>query len=240
MSNDVRYNSDLASKRWVGYFDLLGVKQLYKTKNHISIFVAISSAIEKFKERATAWGNVGYAWFSDTFIVYTEDDSTESFGAIDNISRWFFYFLITADIPVRGAISCDAFYADRENDLFFGEAFIEAYEYGETQDWIGLLLCPSAEERLKHLGLPAERRLNYAYADIPFKKQPKKRPSNLRKNLPVCILGNWVSVNNQNPIIERLSQMKEQIADENIRSKYDRAIEFILKNKRVLASEINR
>ena len=240
MSNDIRYNSDLASKRWVGYFDLLGVKQLYKTNNHISIFVAISSTIEKFKERAEAWGNVGYAWFSDTFIVYTDDDSTESFSAIDNISRWFFYFLITADIPVRGAISCDVFYADRENNLFFGEALIEAYEYGEAQDWIGLLLCPSAEERLEHLGLPAERRLNYAYSDIPFQKRPKKRPSNLKKNLPVCILGNWVSHNNQNPIIERLSQMKERIVDENKRSKYDRAIEFILKNKRVLASEINR
>jgi len=240
MGNDIRYNSDLASNRWISYFDLLGMKQLYKTKNHISIFVAISSAIEKFKERATAWENVGYAWFSDTFIVYTEDDSAESFGAIDNISRWFFYFLITADIPVRGAISCDAFYADRENDLFFGEALIEAYEYGELQDWIGLLLCPSAEERLKHLGLPAKRRLNYAYTDIPFQKQPKKQLSHLRKNLPVCILGNWVSVNNQNPIIDRLTQMKERIPDENIRSKYDRAIEFILKNKRVLASEINR
>lgn len=237
MSNDIRYNSDLASKRWVGYFDLLGVKQLYKTKNHISIFVAISSAIEKFKERATAWGNVGYAWFSDTFIVYTDDDSTESFSAIDNISRCFFYFLITADIPVRGAISCDAFYADRENDLFFGEALIEAYEYGEAQDWIGFLLCPSAEERLKHLvPLPDEWRLNYAYADIPFKKQQ----SNLNQNLSACILGNWVSHNNQNPIIERLSRMKERIVNKDIRSKYDRAIEFILKNTRVLASEINR
>lgn len=228
MINHIHYNSDLASNRWVGYFDLLGVKQLFKTKNHISIFVAISSAIEKFKERATAWENVGYAWFSDTFVVYTIDDSAESFGAIDNISRWFFYFLITGDIPVRGAISCDSFYADRDNQLFFGEALIEAYEYGEAQDWIGLLLCPSAEERLKHLGLPAERRLDYAYADIPF----NKRTNNLRQNLPACILGNWVSINNQNPIIEKLSQMKERIANENIRSKYDRAIEFIQKNKR--------
>ncbi len=235
MSNDIRYNSDLASKRWVGYFDLLGVKKLYETKNPISIFVAISSAIEKFKEKAEAWKNVGYAWFSDTFIVYTDDDSAESFGAIDYISRWFLYFLITGDIPVRGAISCGTFYADRENDLFFGEALIEAHEYGEAQDWIGFLLCPSAEERLKHLGLPAERRLNYAYADIPFKKQL----SNLNQNLPACIIGNWVGHNNQNPIIERLSQMKERIVDANIRSKYDRAIAFI-KKKRFLSSEINR
>jgi hypothetical protein len=240
MSNDIRYNSDLASKKWMGYFDLLGMKQLYRSKNHISIFVALSSAIEKFKERTTAWQNVGYAWFSDTFIVYAADDSGESFVAIDNISRWFFYFLITADIPVRGAISCDGFYVDRENDLFFGEALIEAYEYGELQDWIGLLLCPSAEENLKRLGSPAERHLNYAYTDVPFHKEQKKRISKLRDNLPACILGNWVSVNDQNPIVGRLNRLKERIFDENIRSKYDRTIEFILKNKRVLASENQR
>ena len=236
MSNQIRYNSDLSSKRWVGYFDLLGVTALYKRKNHISIFVAISSAIEKFKERTTAWENIGYAWFSDTFIVYTVDDSAESFAAIDNISRWFFYFLITGNIPVRGAISCDAFYADTANDLFFGEALIEAYEYGEAQDWIGFLLCPSAEGKLEQLGLPAKRRPNYAYAEIPY----NKRASNLDQNLPACIIGNWVSVNNQNPVIEKLNQMKERIDDKNIRSKYDRAIDFIQKNKRFLSSEVDR
>jgi hypothetical protein len=231
MINEIHYNSDLASKRWVGYFDLLGVKKLYERKDPISIFVAISSSIEKFKERTEAWENIGYTLFSDTFIVYTDDDSAESFGAIDNISRWFFYFLITGDIPVRGAISCDTFYADKKNGLFFGEALIEAHEYGEAQDWIGFLLCPSAEERLKHLGLPAEMCLNYAYTDIPFKKQL----SNRNQNLPACIIGNWVS---PNPIIERLSQMKERIVDAKIRSKYDRAIEFINNNKRFLSSEI--
>ena len=236
MSNDIRYNSDLSSKRWLGYFDLLGVKQLYQERSHIAIFVALSSTIEKFKDHATAWENIGRAWFSDTFIVYAVDDSAESFVAIDNISRWFFYFLITGGIPVRGAISCDAFYVDTENDLYFGEALMEAYEYGEAQDWIGLLLCPSAEERLEQLGLPAKNRLNYAYTDIPY----NKRSSHLDQNLPACILGNWVSVNYQNPVIERLSQMKERILDENIRSKYDRAIAFIQQNKRVLASEFNR
>jgi hypothetical protein len=240
MKDHIHYNSDLASRRWFGYFDLLGVKQLYKTRNQISIFVAFSSAIEKFKERATAWPNIGYAWFSDTFILYTEDDSAVSFGAIDNISRWFFYFLINADIPVRGAISCDVLYADKENNLFFGEAFIEAYQYGEIQDWIGLLLCPSAEQRLEEIGLPAERRLNYAYAEVPFNNRPERQPNDLKAKLPVCIIGNWISINNNNPVIERLTRMRERVADQRIRTKYDRTIEFILKNRRVLASEINR
>ena len=234
MINHINYNPELLLKRWVGYFDLMGVKQLNKTKNHISIFVAISDAIEKLKERTTAWSNVRHAWFSDTFIVYSKDDTVESIDAIDNISRWFCYFLITGNIPVRGAISCDSFYADSDNGLFFGEALIEAYEYGEAQDWIGFLLCPSAEERLKHLGLPAEISLNYVYADIPF----NKRTDNLCRNLLTCILGNWVS--SGKTIIDKLVQMKERITDQDIRLKYERSIDFIQKNRRILSSENNR
>jgi hypothetical protein len=236
MSNDIRYNSDLSVNRWLGYFDLLGVKDLYKTRNNISIFVAISTAIEQLKERATAWDNVEYVWFSDTFIVYTADDSGESFVAIDEISQCFFYFLIDSEIPVRGAMSSDAFYADKENDLFFGKALIEAYEYGEAQDWIGFLLCPSAERRLDQLGSSAKKLLDYAYTKIPY----NKRLDHLNQSLPACIIGNRVSVNDRCPIIGKLDGMKRRITSEDIRAKYDRAIEFILQNKRVLPSEIIR
>jgi hypothetical protein len=112
--------------------------------------------------------------------------------------------------------------------LFFGEALIEAYEYGEAQNWIGLILCPSAEEKLNDLGLPAEARLNYAYTDIQFNKRSK----DLKRNLPACILGNWVSYGEE--IIEKLVQMKERISDPNIQSKYERTINFIQDNRRTL------
>ena len=161
MIKNIDYNQDLKLKRWVGYFDLLGMKDLIKSGAHVSVFVALSSVLEQLMDRVSAWPNVRYAWFSDTFIVYTDDDSGLSFCAIDDISKWFCYFLIWENIPVRGAVSCDLLYADRENNLFFGEALVEAYEYGEAQDWIGLILCPSATERLKHLGLPPEERLYY-------------------------------------------------------------------------------
>ena len=242
LRNHISYNPDLAKKRWVAYFDLLGIKSLFKTKNHLSIFVILASAIEESKNqinRVKSIGSAEYIWFSDTFIIYTDDDSKGSFQIIDSILRWFLYFLIIKGdgIPVRGAISCDEFYIDRKNNLFFGGALIEAYEYGEAQDWIGFLLCPSAEERLKYLEVPPAKTFrDYAYTDIPLKKEL----SNLNNNLPALIIGKWMKVNNQNPIIEKLSQMKGRIADENIRSKYDRTIEFILKNERVLVSEINR
>ncbi len=235
MIERIHYNPDLSCKRWISYFDLLGITNLFKAKNEVSIFIALSHAIEELKKRTTAWDTVGYSWFSDTFIVYADDDSAASFSAIDNISRWFLYFLITGDIPARGAIACDKFYADKVNALFFGEALLEAHEYGEAQDWIGFLLCPSAERELKKLGLPPEKLLNYAYTKIPFKIQA----SNIKSNLPACIIGNWIAINNRNPIIKQLDQMKQRIIDVNVRFKYERTIAFIETNKRIPASQIS-
>ena len=48
-------------------------------------------------------------------------------------------------------------------------------EFGEAQDWIGFLLCPSAVVRLDEVGLPAGERLNYAYSEIPSKNMALSR-----------------------------------------------------------------
>ncbi|MBC8555996.1 hypothetical protein [Desulfobacula sp.] len=225
MSIRIQYDPDFACKRWIGYFDLLGMKQLYKSGDPISIFLALSKSIEELQKRATAWEDVGYAWFSDTIIIYTKDDSACSFTVIDNITRWYFYFLISGGVPVRGAVACDKFYSDKKNSLFFGEALIEAYEYGEAQDWIGFLLCPSAVKQLEELDLHAEKRLNYVYTDIPYKIEHDK----FLDHLPACLVGNWVS---ENPIIEKLKDMKSRIEKEEIKNKYDRTIKFLETNRR--------
>src|SRR4030042_1930271 len=132
MNKEIGYNSNLLRRRWIAYFDLLGIKQLNEKEDYISIFVALQTAIKELKEKATAWDEIRHIWFSDTFIAYTKDDSYQSFDAINNIAYWFSYFLIWYNVPLRGAISCDKLYADIENNLFFGKALIEAYEYGES------------------------------------------------------------------------------------------------------------
>jgi hypothetical protein len=243
MGNEIQFNPNLQKKRWVGYFDLLGIKSLFKPenqlplikslaesptfknkKNYFAPFSAISTAIEETKRRVGAWKNVKYIWFSDTFIVYTDYAGKGSFCAINNISRWFVYNLIIKGdgIPIRGAISCDDFYVDRKNKLFFGEALIEAYKYGEAQDWIGFILCPSAEEQFKHLGMKAENFTDYAYTYIPLKKGQSNLDSVHNKKLLAFVMKNFGYI----PIIKKLKQMRERIDDKNIRSKYDRTIEF--------------
>jgi hypothetical protein len=228
----IKYNPDKYVKRWVGYFDLLGTKELIQTGTHLTVFSIYTRSMEEVKKRKATLECIRHAWFSDTFLLFTDDESISSFGELDHIARWFLYFLIEGHIPVRGAISYGEFYADEKNNLFFGKSLIEAYEYAEAQDWIGFVLCPTTESKLNSIDLFTDKRLNYAYADIPYNKRGNK----LAGRLPACILGNWVEINNQNPSLKRLYQMRSEINDERIVAKYDNAIEFITRNKRTAIS----
>lgn len=226
MSNTIQYNSSYENTKWVGFFDLLGIKRIIKDRDSVPVFVLLSGAIEEVKRRVDTFENVGYVWFSDSFLFYTIDDSLQSFSALHHICRWFCFFLITPrQIPVRGSISCGSLYVDRENDLFFGKALVEAYEYGEAQDWIGFILCPSAEMQLNGLGHPAQGIVDYAYTNIPF----NKRGSKLENNLPACVLGQWHGP--ENPCIESLIQMRDRATDDRIIQKYENTIKFIESNK---------
>ena len=230
----IHFDPSCDRKRWVAYFDLLGTKELIRSNRIFEVFVAYAQAIEHVSRELHQTNTVQHAWFSDTFLMYSDDDSASGFTVMDHVARWFIQHLVTRKIPVRGAISSSDFYADRNHGMFFGKALVEAYEYGEAQDWIGYLLCPSAVIRLDEVGLPANERLNYAYADIPYKKPPK----NAVLNLPACILGRWACINDQNKCVSSLREMKSAISDQSIIRKYDNAICFIESNRREPLSSI--
>lgn len=236
MRFEVRYLPGQQKRRWLGYFDLLGTKARIETAGHFQIFDVYARAVEAAKTRTDDMPAVRYACFSDSFLIYTESDSGADLTYIDSVARWFVYNLITSHIPVRGALSCGDFYADKENSIYFGPALIEAHEYGEAQDWLGLLLAPSAVVQMDKLGVPAGKRLNYAYGKIPFKAGSKLAVT----ELPACILGQWITLNGQNPCVEAMAEMKNRATAEAHIGKYERAIEFAQKNRRVPVMKLFR
>src|SRR2546428_13507391 len=135
----MRYQPDCDKTRWMAYFDILGVRELIAAGKEGQVFGAYDFALEQFDEHKKWAPLLGHAWFSDTFLIVAPDDSKEFFDPIDRMARYFVDFMLRARIPLRGAISCDHLYADFKEGVFLGRALIEAYAYGEGQDWIGLL-----------------------------------------------------------------------------------------------------
>jgi hypothetical protein len=96
--------------------------------------------------------SISYSWFSDTFIVFSRRDSLREFHQIEMIGRNFFLELLLAHIPSRGALSHGRLYSQKRKNIFLGQALIDAYEYGEKQDWLGFLLSPTVSKGLSDKG----------------------------------------------------------------------------------------
>jgi hypothetical protein len=109
------------------------------------------------------------AWFSDTFLIYSKDDSDESFVLIEQASRLFFYKMINKSIPLRGALSIGSFYSHKKRNIFIGQALIDGYRYTEKQDWLGFVITPQSHERLKKKFLKREEEFYYRLTTVPMK-----------------------------------------------------------------------
>jgi len=133
------------SNRWFCYLDLLGFTNLIRNGEAEHVIPLYNQVVKELRQQVTARESldVSYSWFSDTFIIFSNRNTLREFDNVQTAARKFFVRLLLARIPVRGAISYGKLYTQKDDNIFIGEALIEAYEYGEKQDWLGLLLSPS-------------------------------------------------------------------------------------------------
>lgn len=221
LTKKIRY-----TKRWFAYFDLLGFSQLVRTSEIQSVLPTYEKALEAIEEKANpkqAKG-ISYSWFSDTFIIFTKGCSLEDFGLIEQTARLFFQKLILHEIPVRGALSFGDLYTQQEKNIFLGEALMDAYEYGEKQNWLNFVIAPSACDALGKLSFPIEERAHYRLVS---NNGVITHPNN--ENVWAYAFNNG-TINNQNPFLKALLAMREKSPPE-VYDKYDNTIQFIEKHE---------
>lgn len=223
------YNPENSKSRWLGYFDLLGTKDLLVSNEIYKVFSSYQNALEKLDNWQSNHSCISYAWFSDTFIIYTENDSEEEFTKIEMVCRWFSFSLINNEIPLRGSLSCGDFYSDHDNGIFLGPALVEAHEYGEDQKWLGFILSPSTVKKLSEYSVSVEQLLNYRRYQIPFKKHVNGGPE-----CRACVLGNLAQfAGGDNPFLRKLERMLEMQSDPAVISKYENTLDFMRKYRLV-------
>jgi hypothetical protein len=218
-SNIPEFDPQHDRKRWVAYFDLLGTKARIATGDHYDVFDVYREAIKRLTEGGVSHDQVRSTWFSDTFLLVSTDDSGRSFAQIEQAARLFWYYMLQAHIPLRGAIAFGPMYADFNHRVFVGKAMVEAYEYGENQDWLGLVLCPSAECEMASLGIPVDQRLNYR------RWQPVWKNAGSGAHVPIAACAPRVAVNDCDLTVKALQHMADECPPKD-RAKYERAIEF--------------
>ncbi len=166
---------------WVAYFDILGFKnETDLNKGQLPVlaymYMEVADRINNKKEELKKVGaSYDCLWFSDSFFFYSFDDSIDSYNLIYLAAKWFFnHMIITKKWPIRGALTVGNFYADRNKNIYLGEALIDAHSFTEKQDWIGWVLTPNVHAKLERDGYALSTYVDghcFRKYDVPIKKR---------------------------------------------------------------------
>jgi hypothetical protein len=135
-------------KRLFAYCDILGFKEMIKTKES-----DISAILKKFINNYPLKMNRGdyeIIYFSDTIIFYTKTTGycQQLFWDMIYIAQVFVIEMLQNEIPIRGVVNYGELSVDIEKEskikMFWGQGLIDAYDAEKEEKIIGLFILPDA------------------------------------------------------------------------------------------------
>jgi hypothetical protein len=96
---------------------------------------------------------VKYFAFSNSIILTTDNTELSSLQALIARCSVLLAVMVSRDIALRGAIALGSYIADNTESGTFvtGNAMIEACQFEAEQDWVGIMLAPSAVQAVPDL-----------------------------------------------------------------------------------------
>jgi hypothetical protein len=112
---------------------------------------------------------VGFAWFSDTVVIYATSDDDASCSNVLETVGWLLFTTMSVQTRLRVGIGYGQFFADTINEIYVGPALVEAYELERAQEWSGAALSQNAAARVNaSTGEPHEWVCEYP---VPIKQE---------------------------------------------------------------------
>ena len=210
---------------WIAYFDILGFKKLVSQyEGNIDSFAKIiyKNVLDEIIKRCDRISDeldkkVDYAWFSDSFILFTEDDTSASFSSLETALWEVINKVMGTKKMLRGALSVGEFYANKERDTYIGPALIDAYEYAEKLEFIGQVMTPKAHDKLSEPGYGINT-FKYSEYQVPIKSEETKNEKLFARN--IVRLKRYV-INSQQ------AAMKDDDYEKKLKLIYENTLKFI-------------
>jgi hypothetical protein len=213
---------------WVCVFDILGfsnkINEACNDFSRLMLTSQLDDIFETLQSDIMTHGELEYIAFSDTITIFSPNLEVSSYP-------WFLLQCtsmieksIDVRLPMRGAISVGTAFACDTPPIIIGPSFLEAHEYCEDQDWVGLLLSPSATIRLKNEGIEPLHH-DFVNDEIPLRNKEKT-------NVMAYRFQNG-SASFESPHLMPLGEMMSS-APNYAQHKYQRTIEFIKKHYQYL------
>ena len=163
-------NWNVTCNRFVGFFDIMGFKDMVLRNSHADVLKKINEireaigVIESYgrelltskedthrvgKPHSYAEAIVLPVFFSDSIVLVSEDDSKACARKIVMLAAWLMYKSLTNGLPIKGALAYGEQTADFEESLHVGRPLIDAYMLQEELHMYGAVLHHSMEGYLK-------------------------------------------------------------------------------------------
>lgn len=152
---DAENNWEITSKRYVTYIDIMGFKDMVARLPHNEIYELMKridsikkhvASVEWIKDHA---GLVKTTTYSDSIILYSKDDSFESFDFLVSTTAGLINHLFIEGVPFKGAVAFGLMTLDTKMSIFFGKPLIDAYLLQEEIHFYGVLFHSSVEYELQ-------------------------------------------------------------------------------------------
>ncbi|WP_294218187.1 hypothetical protein [uncultured Chryseobacterium sp.] len=139
----------VTNKRFVAFLDILGFKELVLRSTHEEIYNKLSE-ISNLKDDISpkildsSFSNentkpIEIITFSDSIIIFSKNDSLESFKVFIEALNWVFSRIIENKIAIKGAFAHGEISVDIKKQIYFGQALIDAYLLQEDVDYLGVV-----------------------------------------------------------------------------------------------------
>jgi len=135
---------------------------------------------------------IGLAWFSDTILLFTREDTDESLQELLQTVEWLLFETMHYTTRMRAGLAYGDAFIDPKNNMYVGVPIIDAHQLEQQQQWSGAALTKSASDRVPEFAR------NGKFADWPI--LPYNVP--LKKNKTIYTLAvNWTcGIHNQPPL----------------------------------------
>lgn len=152
---------NVTNNRFIVFLDIMGFKDRVARNEHDDIFNELEIFQGNINKCISLYSkeDIQSALFSDSILLYSQNDTTNSLHALADITSHIMMYAIQQEkpIPLKGAIAAGCMTCNQTKQLYFGQALIDAYLLEENIKYYGVLVHHSAEKYLKGSSFPEFR-----------------------------------------------------------------------------------
>lgn len=113
--------------------------------------------------------------FSDSIILFSLDDTYVSCERLLYFTWRAQQAFLAHDLLVRGGVAFGEIEVDHQNQIYLGDALTNAYELESSQDWSGIAIDDSVENKFPAMASLSRQGKYVTQYDVPLKKAPTKK-----------------------------------------------------------------